>query len=44
MSIPDDNRSQKKALDPMELELQVAQNCCVETGNQTQVCRNGGGF
>lgn len=42
MPIPDDNRGQKKALEPMELELQVAQNCHVETGNQTQVCKSSG--
>ena len=28
---------QKRASDPLELELQTAVNCCVGAGNQTQV-------
>lgn len=35
--VPNDRRSQKKASDPLELELYVVASCCVGPGNQTQV-------
>jgi hypothetical protein len=35
--VPGTHRSQKRASDPLELELWVAVSCCVDTGNQTRL-------